>query len=44
MKEEDFEIYKERVMANKYSLMDIDINVMIPSFKFKSLDEYYDNS
>ena len=44
MKEEDFEIYKERVMANKYSLMDIDINVMIPSFKFKSMEEYYDNS
>ena len=44
MSKEDYEIYKQRVMANKYSLMDIDFNVMIPSFKYKSLEDYYDNA
>ena len=38
MTEEQFNTYVQRVMANKSSLMDIDVNVMIASF-----DEYKDN-
>lgn len=43
LNEEEYTNFVERVMENKSSLMDIDINVMIPSFKeFKTPDEYYD--
>lgn len=45
MTPEEFDIYKERVMANKYSLMDIDERVMIPSFShYKNMDEYYEDA
>eukprot|EP00347_Sterkiella_histriomuscorum_P006268 403353420 len=44
MTPEELDLYTSRVMANKYSLMDIDFNVMIPSFNYKTLDEYYEDS
>lgn len=44
MNEKELNQYTDRVMTNKYSLMDIDINIMIPSFKFKTVDDYYDHS
>lgn len=45
MTPEEFELYQARVMANKYSLMDIDERVMIPSFShYKSMEEYYDDA
>jgi predicted alpha/beta-fold hydrolase len=45
MKEDQYNLFVERVMANKYSLMDIDINVMIPSFtEFKTIEEYYEQT
>jgi len=44
MTEEQYNSFIEKVMANKYSLMDIDINIMIPSFdQYKeNIDLYYE--